>query len=55
MTPREEVLKVYPDAKPVNIGTKKGLRYYHIVTGENAFLGQGKSKSAAWKAASKNN
>lgn len=54
MTDREEVLKVYPDARRVNIGTKTGQRYYHIITGDNSFLGQGKSAKAAWKSASKN-
>lgn len=50
--PKDIVLQYYPLAKAVNIGSKNG-DYYNIVS-EETYLGQGKSKEAAWKAASRN-
>lgn len=51
-SPREIVQQYYPDAIAVNVGCKKG-DYYNI-TCNGSYLGQGKSKAAAWKAASRN-
>lgn len=52
-TPTELVKEYYPNALPINIGTKKGGNYYHIMSEkENGiYLGKGKSKKAAWIAA----
>lgn len=52
-SPFDVVLKHYPKAKALNIGTKKGGNYFHIMS-EGYYLGKGKSKSAAWKAAYRN-
>mgnify|MGYP003335617981 CR=1 FL=1 len=55
-SPKEQVLKYYPYAKCVNIGAKNG-NYYHIYSNPTQmghYLGQGKSKEQAWKAASRN-
>lgn len=51
----ELVKKDYPNAVAVNVGTKIGANYYHILTEQNGtYLGQGKSKQAAWTAAYRN-
>ncbi len=48
MTPREQVLEYYPGALPINRG-----KYFEILAGD-IYLGMGKSRKAAWKAASRN-
>lgn len=48
MTPVEQVLKYYPNANPVNKG-----KYFEIWC-DDKYLGKGKSKKNAWKAASRN-
>lgn len=54
-TPKEIVLEYYPEAKAMNVGTNKGLKYYVITyNGPYACLGKGKSSKAAWKAAYRN-
>lgn len=52
-TPKEIVIKYYPNAKAINIGCKNG-DYYNIYSGED-YLGQGKTLNNAWKAAYNNN
>lgn len=55
-TPSQLVLEYYPEAKPVNKG-----KYYEIWVEASqtrpwsTYLGQGKSKKAAWKVAYNNN
>lgn len=51
MTPKEEVLKYYPKAQCKL--RSNGKKYYEIWS-ESIYLGQGKSKEAAWKAALRN-
>jgi hypothetical protein len=55
-TPRELVLEEFTQATSINIGTKLGGNYYHIMSQkENGYcLGVGKSKKTAWKAAYNN-
>lgn len=52
-SPRNLVLKHYPNAIAVNVGTKKGGNYYHIMSGDE-YLGKGKSKLNAWTASLRN-
>lgn len=51
-TPSQQVLEYYPDAKPINVGSAN-KSYYEIWSG-TIYLGKGKSKKNAWKAASRN-
>lgn len=48
-SPREIVLRYYPNAKAINVGCKKG-KYYHIYS-DKEYLGKGKSAKNAWSAA----
>ncbi len=50
-TVRELVKEYYPTARPVSINNGK----YYEIWADNSYLGQGKSKTAAWKAAYNNN
>lgn len=43
-----EVLKYYPEAKPIKIG-----KHYEIING-GIVLGKGKNKKCAWKSANRN-
>jgi len=47
----ELVKQYYPTAKPVSINNGK----YYETLADTSYLGQGKSKTAAWKAAYNNN
>lgn len=47
----ELVKAYYPTAKPVSINNGK----YYEIWADSSYLGQGKSKAAAWKAAYNNN
>ena len=47
-TPREQVIEYYPNAIPISKG-----KYFEIWCNDK-YLGKGKSKKNAWKAASKN-
>lgn len=50
-SPREQVLECYPQAEV----KKEGVRQWYIVYSCRGYiLGQGQSKKAAWKAASRN-
>jgi len=48
MTPREEVLQHYPNAKPIKQGKGK------IIVSDKLILGKGKNNRCAWLSSSRN-
>lgn len=53
---KEDVLKYYPKAKAINIGTKNGGDYWNIIVPESNIdvYGKGKTEYEAWKSAYRN-
>lgn len=52
-----DVLRTYPNAYAVNVGTKEGGKFYHILDEKLVrpnIIGRGKSTKNAWVAAFRN-